>query len=99
MLNATKAELQFHMYRLGSRVKVARLYGVRSDTIYKMLPLNDVMRSMSGQMVNIGGILAKRCSLCGVTRELEQYWVNDNKVSGCDGPCKACRKAKGKKQT
>ncbi len=98
MLTATNAELQFHMYRLGSRTKVARLYGVRSDTIYRALPMNDTIRFMSGQMVSIGGILCKRCSICGTARELESYWVNDNKVSGCDGPCKSCRKAKSKSQ-
>lgn len=97
MLNATHSELQFHMYRLGSRVRVARLYGVRSDTIYKALPINDTMRFMSGQMVNVGGILCKRCSVCETARELEQYWTNDNKLSGCDGPCRACRKARVKR--
>lgn len=91
MLNATKAELQFHMYRLGSRRRVARLYGIRKDTLCALFPVTDVDRFMSGQMVNIGGILAKRCNLCGTARELESFWSDNDRASGCGAWCKLCR--------
>ena len=86
-----QAELQFHMYRLGSRRNVALLYGVRTTTMYKMLPVTDVDKFMSGQMINIGGILAKRCNKCGTARELESYWADQDRASGCGAWCKGCR--------
>lgn len=91
MLEATESELQFHMYRLGSRRRVALLYGVRRETIRKALPPTDVDLFMSGQMISIGGILAKRCNLCGTARELESYWTDDDRASGCGAWCKPCR--------
>ena len=97
MLEATKSELQFHMYRLGARCRVARLYGVRLCTIRKALPVTDVDRFMSGQMINIGGILAKRCNLCGTARELESYWTDDDRASGCGAWCKSCRMKRNKR--
>jgi hypothetical protein len=91
MLEATKSELQFHMYRLGSRRHVALLYGVRRSTVAAALPVTDVDRFMSGRMISIGGILAKRCNLCGTARELESYWTDDDRASGCGAWCRGCR--------
>lgn len=90
-IGATKAELRFHLYRLGSRDKVGRLYGVRPGTIYKMLPQLDMDLLRLGRVVKIGNILCKRCSHCGTAREMEHYWANDNKISGLDGWCRSCR--------
>lgn len=91
MLTATQAELQFHMYRLGARRRVALLYGVRLGTLFSKFPVNDVDRFMSGQMINLGGILCKRCNLCGTARELEHYWADGDRASGCGAWCKSCR--------
>jgi hypothetical protein len=91
MSNVTKAELQFHMYRLGSRCRVARLYQMRTSKLYAIFPVTDVDRFMSGQMVDIGGILAKRCSLCGTARELESFRSDNDRASGCGAWCKPCR--------
>ena len=93
-IEASPAELRFHMYRLGSRRRVGRLYGVRKDTICELLPVSDIDRFMTGQMVNIGGILAKRCARCGTARELEAYWTDDDRASGCGARCKLCRRLK-----
>lgn len=97
MLETTKAELQFHMYRLGARRRVAALYGVRKDTLCERFPVTDVDRFMSGQMISIGGILAKRCNLCGTARELESYWTDDDRASGCGAWCKLCRTKRSKR--
>lgn len=98
MLNATKTELQFHMHRLGSRRRVARLYSVRFGTVFQALPVTDIDRFMSGQMISIGGILAKRCSRCGTARELESYWADDARASGLQKWCAICRmKGSGKR--
>jgi len=90
------AELQFHMYRLGSRRWLARLYGMRLCTLRTMFPVTDVDRFQAGQMINIGGILAKRCNLCGTARELEQYWADQDRASGCGAWCRSCRLKKNK---
>jgi hypothetical protein len=97
MLSATESELQFHMYRLGSRRRVAALYGVRRSTVAAALPVTDVDRFMSGRMVSIGGILAKRCNLCGTARELESYWADGDRASGCGAWCKSCRTKRSKR--
>lgn len=98
MLIVTNSELQFHMYRLGSRRRVAALYGVRLNTMHTTFPVTDVDRFMSGQMISIGGILAKRCNLCGTARELESYWSDDDRASGCGAWCKSCRLRQTRKQ-
>lgn len=96
MFNVPNHELQFHMYRLGSRRRVASLYRVRKETLSSVFPITDVDRFMSGQMINIGGILAKRCNLCGTARELESYWSDDDRASGCGAWCKSCRLIRSK---
>lgn len=85
-----EAELRFHFYRLGSRDNVARLYDVHPKCVFRELPLRDIDTLLRREMVNIGGILAKRCRACGVTRELEHY-LSDKSRSGCGPDCDSCR--------
>lgn len=95
-LVASAAELRFHVHRLGSRTRVARLYQVRETAIYEALPVVPFDHYRRGMMVNIGGILAKKCLKCGVARELESFWASNSK-SGCRETCNHCRdKQRGK---
>jgi len=89
-LEATEAELRFHTHRLGSRTRVARLYQVSPIAIYNALPVVPFDHYRRGMMVNIGGIMAKKCKRCGVARELESYWASNSK-SGCRETCNHCR--------
>lgn len=90
-MNVSAAEVQFHTYRLRSRAKVARLYRVDYDRLVAKFPPTDGDRVMLGKLVSIGGILAKRCCNCGVTRELEKYWASDYTASGVQAHCEVCR--------
>lgn len=88
--HAPEAELRFHFYRLGSREDVAKLYGVHHKCVFRQLPMRDIDSLRRGEMVNIGGILAKRCRVCHVTRQLNDFKAAVNK-SGCGSQCKYCR--------
>lgn len=41
-------------------------------------------------MVNIGGVLAKRCSGCWVTKKIEQFHDDASKASGMRSHCVVC---------
>lgn len=90
---ATPAELRFHWYRLGNRESLARLFRVGVNTLTRLLPEDDTDRYMRGQMVNIGGILAKKCLSCGTAREVEHFQVDNARASGCRATCQKCREA------
>ncbi|BCP56224.1 hypothetical protein K32_48410 [Kaistia sp. 32K] len=44
----------------------------------------------AGRMVNIGGVLAKRCSGCWVTKKIEQFHDDASKASGMRSHCVVC---------
>lgn len=88
---APESELRFHVLRLGSRKLAAMLYGVSYVRYYQDLPTNDLDRLRRGQMVMIGGILAKKCLQCGTARELRYFWANPSAKSGCRETCEFCR--------
>lgn len=90
-LAAPSHEIRFHVMRLGSRKNVAKLYGCGYVTVYQALPLQDIDRYNQGQMVNICGIMAKKCLKCGTARELERFWANPSAASGCRETCDSCR--------
>lgn len=88
---ATPAELRFHWYRLGNREGLKKLFRVNGRVLSKILPEDDTDRYMRGQMVNIGGILAKKCLSCGTAREVEQFEIDNARASGCRETCQKCR--------
>lgn len=90
---ATPAELRFHWYRLGNRASLAMLFDMGLKTITRLLPEDDTDRYMRGQMVNISGILAKKCLSCGTAREVEQFYIDNARASGCRETCQKCREA------
>lgn len=90
-LSAPAHEIRFHVMRLGNRKAVAELYGVGYCSVYQALPVTDVDLYKRGQMVSIGGILAKKCFVCDTARELEHYWSNPSAKSGCRETCEFCR--------
>lgn len=90
---ATPAELRFHWYRLGNRASLAMLFDIGLKTITRLLPEDDTDRYMRGQMVNISGILAKKCLSCGTAREVEQFHIDNARASGCRAACQKCREA------
>jgi len=72
-----------------SRRQVARKLHCRVDAIYEACPTTNLDRLRAGQAVNIGGLLAKRCKACGVTKMLECFYVDDT-ASGCAATCMQC---------
>ncbi|MND99970.1 hypothetical protein D3C81_1948360 [compost metagenome] len=56
--------------------------------------MNTMQRLMRGCLVKIGPFLAKRCSCCGVTKEIEKFQDDNSKASGVRSWCAVCmRKA------
>lgn len=89
------AELQFHWMRLGNRPDVAKLFGFSKDLMPRLLPESEQQRYMRGQMVNVGGILAKRCAVCMTARELDSFYADEDRASGCRAVCDICREKAG----
>lgn len=90
-LSAPAHEIRFHVMRLGTRKNVAQLYGCGYCAVYQALPIQEVDLYQRGQMVCIGGIMAKKCLSCGTARELEHFWANPSAKSGCRETCQFCR--------
>lgn len=90
---ATAAELRFHWYRLGNREGLKKIFTVGTGTLAKLMPEDHTDRYMRGQMVSIGGILAKKCLSCGTAREVEQFYADNARASGCRATCQKCREA------
>lgn len=87
MLNVNKARV---LLLAGmNRTQIARRQHVRAETVYQALPVTDLDKLKAGQAVSIGGILAKRCRACGVTRMLDRFYVDDT-ASGCGANCLSC---------
>lgn len=89
-----KEQLRYHLHRLGTRRRVASLFGAKLGRVCAALPVEDIDRLHAGQLVQIGRILAKRCCGCGVTREVAQFKERQGTKSGCGGLCKHCRSKK-----
>jgi len=88
---APESELRFHVLRLGSRKAAAKLYGVSFSRYYQDLPITDIDLYRRGQMVMIGGILAKKCKVCETARELQYFMDHAQSRSGCRETCEFCR--------
>lgn len=72
-----------------TRKKVARAMRYRDADFYAAFPVTDMDKLRSGQAVQIGKILAKRCRACGVTKELSKFYARAT-LSGCDSRCFDC---------
>lgn len=88
---APQSELRFHVLRLGSRKNAAKLYGVSEWSYYRDLPSDHVDYYRRGQMVMIGGVLAKKCKVCETARELQKFGLHSQSLSGCRETCEQCR--------
>lgn len=88
---APQSELRFHVLRLGSRKAAAKLYGVSYARYYQDLPVTDLDHYRRGQMVMIGGVLAKKCKRCETARELQYFMDHAQSKSGCRETCQFCR--------
>lgn len=91
MIIAPESELRFHVLRLGSRANAAKLYGVSMVRLYQNLPITDFDKYRRGQMVMIGGVLAKKCKVCETARELQKFSLHCQSRSGCRETCDECR--------
>lgn len=91
MIIAPQSELRFHVLRLGSRKAAAKLYGVSMARYYQDLPTSDFDLYRRGQMVMIGGVLAKKCKECETARELKYFTIHSQAKSGCRETCEFCR--------
>lgn len=85
------SEMRFHKMRAGGWLALCEGMGITSGTLQRMMINRDVDRLHNGGMVNIGGILAKRCVKCEVTRQLDSFQNDRDKKSGVGGHCNICR--------
>jgi hypothetical protein len=90
-MNYPAHEVQFHMYRLGRRNRVAQLYVKNKDTFREFYPTTDIDKYMNGQIISIGGLLARMCVACGTAREIERFVSKATNSSGCGNTCDSCR--------
>lgn len=84
-------EMQYHMYRLGNRSQVAQLYGISKETLRYVYPVSVIDKYRAGQLIEIGGLLARLCSACGTARELDRFHSKATTLSGCGNTCDSCR--------
>jgi len=94
---APQSELRFHVLRLGSRKAAAKLYGVSEWSYYRDLPSDHVDHYRRGQMVMVGGVLAKKCLRCETARELQYFMDHSQSKSGCRETCEFCRVAESER--
>lgn len=52
--------------------------------------MTNMEKLMNGRLVKIGPFLAKRCSCCGVTKEIDKFQDDASKASGVRSWCAAC---------
>lgn len=83
-------EMQYHMYRLGNRAQLAQLYGISKETLRDVYPVSDIDKYMSGQLISIGGILARKCICCNTAREINKFHSKSTNLSGCGNTCLDC---------
>lgn len=88
------AQVQYHMYRLGTRSRVAMLYVCNKDKFREHYPTTEIDKYMQGQLISIGPILARICIACGTARELDKFVSKATVASGCGNTCDQCRLAK-----
>lgn len=86
-------EMQFHMYRLGNRAQVAQLYGISKDTLRYVYPVSDVDKYNNGQLIDINGLLARKCIGCNTARDITDFHSKSNNLSGCGNTCFRCLRA------
>jgi len=90
-VSPTAAEWRYEVHLRGSRDAVAKHWRIAQGSVYQALPVIAYDHYRRGMMVNIGGVLAKKCWKCGVARELEHFWGNSASKSGCREMCTFCR--------
>lgn len=83
-------EMQYHMYRLGNRSQVAQLYGISKETLRAVYPVSEIDKYMSGQLINIGGLLVRKCIVCNTAREIDRFPSKATNLSGCGNTCHDC---------
>jgi len=64
---------------LGMKVETLRLIAHRMGVCH-----------VGGQLLDIGGILCKRCSTCEVTKQLDDFYADNNHPSGVTSRCIRC---------
>lgn len=58
---------------------------------YRDLPVTDFDHYRRGQMMMIGGVLAKKCLKCETARELQYFMDHSQSRSGCRETCEFCK--------
>lgn len=89
-MNVPAHEMQFHMYRLGKREHVAQLYGIGTRKLRKVYPISEIDQYNMGNLIIIGGILARKCYSCGTARELDRFHSKSTTSTGCGSNCIDC---------
>lgn len=85
--------VQFHMYRLGRREYVARLFGVNKESLREVFPRSEMERYMSGELISIGKHPVRKCVVCETARHIEDFVSKSSNKSGCGNTCSSCRRA------
>lgn len=79
-----------HMLDGATREQAAAACGISSRSAFRHAPVTDRDRLHAGMMVNIGGILARRCAQCEVTKRLDDFPPRSSNASGCGSTCLRC---------
>lgn len=93
VVTITASEVQFHVLRLGNRQDVATLFRVNKDTLRKVSQRSDMERYMAGELVDIGGLLVRKCIACHTARTIDEFVSKSPNKSGCGNTCYRCRRA------
>ena len=87
----TVAQVRFHAKRAGSIKQLCKHLGIKVVGLYKTFPPRDIDKLERFEMVNIGGVLTKKCPTCEVTWPLDQFRMNNGTKSGVSGSCESCK--------
>lgn len=87
----TQDQFRFHIMRAGSWELFEKYIGVPHGKTRKFKKVRDIDSLQNGRMVNIGGILVKRCPNCEVAWPLNKYHAQNLNASGVAGRCESCR--------
>ena len=75
---------------------LAEFIGIDEQKVRNIARVMGVKHASTTTM-NIGGILCKRCPKCGVTKELERFYIDNNRQDGISCWCSKCKYALIKK--
>lgn len=84
------AELRFHLKRAGNVATFCDSLDMNKNVLYRVYTPEPADDLYNGRAVMIGGILAKRCSECEVTRSIHEFYGDEQRKDGIRSKCIIC---------